>query len=202
MILKLAVNNQSVESSGITKDYRDALCEYIWNSFEANATTVAIDCIPNELNGSAEIIITDNGDGISYASLSHTFGAFLDSQKNSRSLQIKTKANKGKGRFSCFSFASFAEWSTVTSTPEGNIAYSIKLDNADKNQCDVSDPVSTTRATGTRLIISGIDGICEDDISFEQLENTMLKAFAWYLYLNKDKNITLCSDMGRRVPKL
>ena len=104
MILKLAVNNQSVESSGITKDYKDALCEYIWNSFEANATTVAIDCIPNELNGSAEIIITDNGDGISYASLSHTFGAFLDSQKNSRSLQIKTKANKGKGRFSCFFF--------------------------------------------------------------------------------------------------
>lgn len=64
MILKLSVNNQSVESSGITKDYKDALCEYVWNSFEANATAVAIDCIPNELTGSAEIVITDNGDGI------------------------------------------------------------------------------------------------------------------------------------------
>lgn len=32
MILKLAVNNQSVESSGITKDYRDALCEYIYGT--------------------------------------------------------------------------------------------------------------------------------------------------------------------------
>ena len=56
MILKLSVNNQSVESSGITKDYKDALCEYVWNSFEANATAVAIDCIPNELTGSAEIV--------------------------------------------------------------------------------------------------------------------------------------------------
>ena len=162
MILKLSVNNQSVESSGITKDYKDALCEYVWNSFEANATAVAIDCVPNELSGSAEIIITDNGDGISYGSLAQTFGAFLDSQKNSRSLQIKTKANKGKGRFSCFSFASFAEWSTVTATPEGNIAYTISLENADKNQCDISDPEPTTRSTGTRLIISGIDGIYED----------------------------------------
>lgn len=45
MILKLSVNNQSVESSGITKDYKDALCEYVWNSFEANATAVAIDCV-------------------------------------------------------------------------------------------------------------------------------------------------------------
>ena len=83
MILKLSVNNQSVESSGITKDYKDALCEYVWNSFEANATAVAIDCIPNELTGSAEIVITDNGDGIAYDSLECTFGAFLDSQKNS-----------------------------------------------------------------------------------------------------------------------
>ena len=147
--------------------------------------------LPNELSGSAEIIITDNGDGISYGSLAQTFGAFLDSQKNSRSLQIKTKANKGKGRFSCFSFASFAEWSTVTATPEGNIAYTISLENADKNQCDVSDPEPTTRLTGTRLIISGIDGIYEDDISFAQLEDTMLKSFAWYLYLNKDKKIAL-----------
>lgn len=128
----LSVNNQSVESSGITKDYKDALCEYVWNSFEANATAVAIDCIPNELTGSAEIVITDNGDGIAYDSLERTFGAFLDSQKNSRSLQIKTKANKGKGRFSCFSFASLAEWSTVTATPDGNIAYTISLENADK----------------------------------------------------------------------
>ena len=191
MILKLSVNNQSVESSGITKDYKDALCEYVWNSFEANATAVAIDCIPNELTGSAEIVITDNGDGIAYDSLERTFGAFLASQKNSRSLQIKTKANKGKGRFSCFSFASLAEWSTVTATPDGNIAYTISLENADKNQCDVSDPAPTTRSTGTRLIISGIDGICEDDVSFAQLEDTMLKAFAWYLYLNKDKKIVL-----------
>lgn len=42
LIGKLSVNNQSVESSGITKDYKDALCEYVWNSFEANATAVAI----------------------------------------------------------------------------------------------------------------------------------------------------------------
>lgn len=84
-----------------------------------------------------------------------------------------------------------AEWSTVTATPDGNIAYTISLENADKNQCDVSDPAPTTRSTGTRLIISGIDGICEDDVSFAQLEDTMLKAFAWYLYLNKDKKIVL-----------
>lgn len=191
MILKLSVNNQSVESSGITKDYKEALCEYVWNSFEANATTVTIDYISNELGGIEQIIIADNGDGISYDNLHNTFGAFLNSQKNSKSLQVKTKANKGKGRFSCFSFASFAEWSTVTSSASGNIAYTIKLANMDKEQSDVSDPIATQETTGTRLVISGIDSICEDDIRFEQLEAIMLKTFAWYLYLNKDKKINL-----------
>ena len=191
MILTLSVNNQSVESSGITKDYKEALCEYVWNSFEANATNVSINCIPNELDGIKEISITDDGDGISYENLHNTFGAFLNSQKNSKSLQIKTKANKGKGRFSCFSFASFAEWFTVTSSTTGNVAYTIKLDNTDKEHSDVSDPVNTHQPTGTRLDISGIQGIQAEDVSFDQLESTMLKNFAWYLYLNKDKNITL-----------
>ena len=96
MILKLSVNNQSVESSGITKDYKDALCEYVWNSFEANATAVAIDCIPNELTGSAEIVITDNGDGIAYDSLERTFGAFLDSQRPADPCKSKQRQTRAK----------------------------------------------------------------------------------------------------------
>ena len=33
----LEVKSQSIEASGITKDYKEALVEYIWNGFEANA---------------------------------------------------------------------------------------------------------------------------------------------------------------------
>lgn len=43
MILQLSVKNQSIESSGITNDYKEAICEYIWNGFEAHATEVNID---------------------------------------------------------------------------------------------------------------------------------------------------------------
>ena len=64
MILPLTVKDKSIETSGITKNYKEALCEFIWNSFEANATEVTI-----------------------------------ASKKNSLSL-MKSKANKGKGRFS------------------------------------------------------------------------------------------------------
>lgn len=42
MQLSLSVKDKSIETSGITKDYKEALCEFIWNSFEANATEVEI----------------------------------------------------------------------------------------------------------------------------------------------------------------
>ena len=100
MIIPVSVKNQSIDSSGITSDYKAAISEYIWNGFEANAKKVSIEYILNEAFGVKELIIKDNGDGINYDELGETFGAFLASKKNLLSLQIKSKANKGKGRFS------------------------------------------------------------------------------------------------------
>ena len=37
----LSVKSKSVETSGIPRDYKEALCEYVWNGFEANATTIS-----------------------------------------------------------------------------------------------------------------------------------------------------------------
>ena len=95
MIIPLSVKNQSIDSSGITNDYRDAISEYIWNGFEAHARNINIDYTLNEAYGVKELIITDNGDGINYDELGETFGAFLASKKNLLSLKMKSKANKG-----------------------------------------------------------------------------------------------------------
>ena len=70
MILQLSVKNQSIESSGITNDYKEAICEYIWNGFEAHATEVNIDYSLNIASGVSELSISDNGDGIVYDDLS------------------------------------------------------------------------------------------------------------------------------------
>lgn len=42
MIIPLSVKNQSIATSGITSDYKEALCEFIWNGLEANATEINI----------------------------------------------------------------------------------------------------------------------------------------------------------------
>lgn len=192
MKLELSVKNQSIETSGITKDYKEALCEYIWNGFEANATQVSLSYIDNGIGGVSEVIIEDNGDGICFASLEDTFGTFLASQKSGLSLQLKSKANKGKGRFSFSAFASNATWETTFNDEHLRKTYKITLDDVNKKECDVSDsPTPTENPTGTRVSISGILELTSSSLSFEELEETFLKSFAWYLYLNKNKNIKL-----------
>ena len=179
MKLGLSVKSQSVETSGITKDYREALCEYVWNGFEANANRVELYFVANELDGVAKVIISDNGDGIGYSSLEDTFGAFLASQKSGLSLQLKSKANKGKGRFSFLAFASNAQWKTVCKGDKGNLAYNVLLDEINKNEYEVTDPVETTGQTGTVVSITGVDALKMADVSYETLEGTFLQVFAW-----------------------
>ena len=185
----LSVKNQSIETSGLTKDYKEALCEYIWNGFEAGATEVTISYSLNELEGVQDIIISDNGSGINYHELSDTFGAFLVSQKNSLSLKEKAKANKGKGRFSFSIFSTSAEWHTVFSDEGHNKKYTIVLSNANKQEFDYSNLEDAEEMlTGTSVVFHNITGISPEDLSFESLGECLLKQFSWFLYLHKHQD--------------
>ena len=192
MIIPLSVKNQSIDSSGITNDYRDAISEYIWNGFEAHARNINIDYTLNEAYGVKELIITDNGDGINYDELGETFGAFLASKKNLLSLKMKSKANKGKGRFSFIAFADKAEWSTVYKDKDDYKEYQITMSNDTKEVIDCSQPESSDRKeSGTSVRFSDINTLTVENMSFEILEPALLKEVAWFLYLYKSKNVEI-----------
>jgi len=192
MIMSLSVKNQSIETSGITKDYKEALCEYIWNGFEANATEVRISYTSNNLEGIETITISDNGDGIDFNNLSDTFGAFLASQKNNLSLQVKSKDNKGKGRFSFIAFASNAEWNTCYKSENIVKQYNIQLGNINKELFECTEPqIALNKKSGTEVTFYGISNLSIDSLSIENLEDDLLKEFAWFLYLNKHRKVKL-----------
>lgn len=194
MILQLSVKNQSIESSGITSDYKEAICEYVWNGFEAHATEVNIDYSLNIASGVSELSISDNGDGIVYDDLSDTFGAFLTSQKNLLSLKMKSKANKGKGRFSFSAFATGAKWITTYKDSDSieYKAYEIILENDKKEVLSYTEPkVSAIRKTGTKVEFDNIFSLTAENMAFEVLEPALLKEFAWFLYLCKGRNLKI-----------
>ena len=189
--MSLSVKNQSVETSGLTKDYKEAICEYIWNGFEAGATEVSISYSENELGGIKDITIFDNGSGINYYNLSETFGSFLVSQKNTLSLKVKSKANKGKGRFSFGIFSSLAEWNTVFTDTDQNKKYSITLSNNNKQEFNYSELQNTDEPTGTKVTFYNITELSPESISYNALVDCCLRQFSWFLYLNKHKRLKL-----------
>lgn len=192
MIIPVSVKNQSIDSSGITSDYKAAISEYIWNGFEANAKKVSIEYTLNEAFGVKELIIKDNGDGINYDELGETFGAFLASKKNLLSLQIKSKANKGKGRFSFIAFSSNAEWHTVYKDNNVYKEYDINMSSDKKEVIDCSEPqLSDRQETGTEVIFTNINTLTAENMGFEIIEPALLKDFAWFLYLYKNKNVEI-----------
>lgn len=194
MKMTLSVKNQSVETSGLPKDYREALCEYIWNGYEANATEVNLSFNLNATGqGIDSISITDNGEGIKYISLSDTFGSFLVSQKNTLSLKAKTKANKGKGRFSFGLFSSLAVWKTCYLEDEKYKSYSITLLDSKKEDINYDDQVqeSLHGHTGTTVTFYNIHNLSPIQLSFEELQEFLLSEFSWFLYLHKNQNYKL-----------
>lgn len=194
MILQLSVKNQSIESSGITNDYKEAICEYVWNGFEAHATEVNIDYSLNVASGIGTLSISDNGEGIVYNSISDTFGAFLTSQKNLLSLKMKSKANKGKGRFSFSAFATGAKWITTYKEPDFDDykTYEIVLENNKKEVLNYTEPqMSAIKKTGTKVVFNNIFSLTSENMAFEVLEPALLKEFAWFLYLCKGRNLKI-----------
>lgn len=187
----LEVKSQSIEASGITKDYKEALVEYIWNGFEANATQVEVSYIPNDLGGLSEIKIYDNGEGISHSTLNDTFGTFLTSKKNSYPNPFKTKANKGKGRFSGFGIAAALKWSTVYKEGNENFKYEIIIESDKKNEFEETQIEKTNDNTGTEVTISQIDEVTVAEMSMEALRESLLKEFAWFLFLEKNRELQL-----------
>ena len=199
MIIPVSVKNQSIDSSGITSNYKTAISEYIWNGFEANATKISIKYALNEAFGVKELIVKDNGDGINYNELGETFGAFLASKKNLMSLQMKSKENKGKGRFSFIAFSNNAEWHTVYKDNSVYKEYDITMSSDKKEVIDCSEPqLSEKNETGTEVKFFNINTLTAENMGFEAIEPTLLKEFAWFLYLYKNKNVEIVVN-GKKI---
>jgi hypothetical protein len=188
---QVSLNNTSFERAGITKDCKDAICEYIWNGFEAGATKVSVNLNGSPLHEAMSITVADNGEGIQYESLNDTFDAFLSSTKNDLSIRIKSQINKGKGRFSYQCFSSSAEWTTVYAHQGVHRTFKIKMDAYNRREYDVSDPTECLSETGTTVDFPIYENSTIDQLSFFEMSHKLQEEFAWFLFLNKKRNFSL-----------
>lgn len=93
---QVSLNNDSFDRAGITKDCQDAICEYIWNGFEAGASKVCVSSQGAPLKEAPALSVEDNGSGISYDSLTDTFGAFCHLSKTTLPYGLNLKLIREK----------------------------------------------------------------------------------------------------------
>ncbi|WP_319505122.1 ATP-binding protein [Bacteroides graminisolvens] len=191
---KVTTSDKSIDNAGIPSDYKLAIAEYIWNSFDAKASNVDIHFDANELGYISHFIISDNGDGINLSTIASTFGAFLDSQKQqSYQRTSDVRGKKGKGRFSFINFCSKAIWKTRYKAEDNSIIqYEITIGAGDKDHYETNNNQKiTSGATGTDVYFHDLKDFSANHFYVPAFSEFLAQEFGWFLYLNKQKGYSL-----------
>ena len=194
---KVTVTDNSIKS-GVTSDANKAICEYIWNGFDAHAKHVSVEYEATALGAITSLVIKDDGDGISRATLSDTFGRYQDSvKKKSFQWSSQVKGHRGKGRYSFNCFATGAEWLTVFRDEEGRLfQHTITINGNDNDHYnDHSDEGGAKHVhdvpTGTHVRFINVDKLTADFFTLKDFISYLQKEFAVFLKLNENRGYSL-----------
>ncbi len=191
---KTTNTGQSVLSQLENLSPSKALCEYVWNAFDAGAKNVHINAAANGMSGLTEISIVDDGDGIKFAELDKTFDQFLDSQKKIFRTPV-TRGRKGKGRFSFVKFSERAFWNTWSD--EGD-EYSIELLSSHVNEYFVTPPLKNDKKiSGTVVTFSPVK--VGEDVFEKEMLSYIQNDTSWLLLAHTDLNVYVNGEKIRPI---
>lgn len=189
-----------ITPEGIQKNLKnikplDAICEYVWNGFDANASSVKVNLQTNEMGLINMVSIQDNGTGIVYDELPNKFQPFNESKKAGQMNKINHSLPHGRqgiGRLTFFAFAQQARWDTVYSQDGKHYKYYISMNKESLNEYDDNDgniPAETSEPVGTIVTFMQVMELSKDEIITE-IQNE----FFWFLELNKSNGYEIWVD--------
>lgn len=193
---KVTLTDNSIKS-GVTSDVNKAICEYIWNGFDANAKHVSIEYLDNAIGTVLSLTIKDDGEGINRTTLSETFGRYQDSvKKKSFQWSSQVKGHRGKGRYSFNCFATEAKWITVYEDGEGRLLKHTITINGDDNDHyndhsdDATPQIVHDVETGTEVHFLNVS-FPSSLFQSQDFLNYLQKEFAVFLKLNENRGYSL-----------
>lgn len=195
MSVKVNITSKGIQK--VLKNYNEkqAIAEYIWNGFDANANTIRVDYLANALGLLEQLTIADNGYGINFDRLQQKFDPFFESEK---SIQIvapkhtsKMHGRNGVGRLTFFTFAHNAVWQTTYQSEKGFCSGEIHINTGALNSYshDFSSVPENTGETGTTVSFTNLK-ISQQDIE-ETVIHFLINEFCWFIELNKHKNYSI-----------
>ncbi len=191
---KIQITTPGIKKALSKYKYPRAIAQYVWNGFDAQASSVEIVVNANEMGFIEEFSVTDNGYGIPFEELEAKFKPFFESEKEiDPDVQRENSAIHGKngvGRLTFFQFAIHAKWETVYERDGNRFEYSIDVFSDDLETYIPSEVRPSDEPIGTSVMFSGISELTAHNFDTDIAEFLMI-SFGWFLELNKDKYYSL-----------
>lgn len=200
------IQNVELTSRGIKKVLNRytperAIAEYIWNGFDANATSVKVSIsIESDFLGITDIMIEDNGNGIVYEELPIAFKRFYESQKalEDNNDSRFSRGKNGYGRFTFFKLCRKAKWETSYQKTDCSIySYEITMESDNLTSYSPSVPESNSEAhIGTTVYLYDFS---DSALSQEWVDKVLIpylrSEFAWYFKVYPDKRLYINEEL-------
>lgn len=190
-IEKIEISSLAIKKTLKKFSPEDAVCQYIWNGFDAGATEVNInyEIDKTAIDAISKFYIQDNGSGINFQELANKFKPFNESEKSKKGkLQDPTLRGKdGYGRLTFFKFSNFAKWETTFRTDTDIFSYNITIHSQTIDHFGKTEPIKTENSSGTKVTFTGFSSNFHSSFVEKKLIPYILNEFAWYLEINKDK---------------
>lgn len=192
---KIEISSNAIKKTLKKFSPEDAVCQYIWNGFDAGATEVEITfgTLENTIDSLKFFNVKDNGGGIDFDELSKKFKPFYESEKTQKgkSADSTLKGKDGYGRLTFFKFCNVAKWETTYNTGSECKSYTIAIASDAIDNFDKTNPEIISSASGTIVSFSGFLNDFHTGFIENKLLPYILNEFAWYLEIHKDKGYTI-----------
>ena len=198
---KVQISNQGIKKALKKIGIEEAIAEYIWNGFDAQATAVEVNFETEGPFGQVtKLSVTDNGVGIPAGQLKKKFTPFFESEKavKRREENIGLEGKNGYGRLTFYKFAGRANWHTCYEDNKNVLLYDITVQADSLDDYRATKPVPAKRKTGTTVAFTRLSAEIHQEYFTRQIKPFILNEFAWYLEINKQRGLEL-RIQGERI---
>ncbi|MDO6646390.1 ATP-binding protein [Acinetobacter guillouiae] len=178
-----------------------ALCELIWNGFDASSQVVSVKFNINAIDGLETITVEDQGEGIPFKDAQTFFGEIGDSWKKIKkeNYHHPLHGQNGKGRFKAFCLGADIEWKTTFEDKNLFSTFSIIGNHNHIEEFKTSSLESSIKGQkGTKVIISNLYKKA-DELRKDKTINEITKSFA--VFLTEYPNLQLNFNGHKIDPK-
>ncbi len=171
--------------AAFTRSPKVAIAELVWNGLDADATDVSVEFKLNPLDGIDEVIVKDNGTGMTPSDASFGFRNFGNSWKRTATATSGGRTLHGKlgrGRYTAFSIGAYPVWESVAD--EDGARHRLKVTGHASSLRSfrvVTDDAPTKDATGTVVTIAQLTEAAQRELLRESIWEDLTTRFAPYL---------------------